>query len=456
MPAKSLDQVVAYLKQRGFIFQSSEIYGGAAASYDYGPLGVELKNAIKRSWWRAMTMESDAVVGLDAAIFMHPRVWEASGHVSSFSDPLVECLSCHKRFRADHLLSEERFAEAKGDEGKMAKALGAKACPHCGKKGQFSQPRNFNLMFSTMLGTVEGEGTRIYLRPETCQGIYADAQLVAKSMRLKVPFGIAQIGKAFRNEITPGNFTFRTVEFEQMEMQFFVKQADAAAWFETWKKKRMEWYAGLGFGKDSLRFREHRADELAHYAKAATDVEYKMPMGWKEIEGIHNRGDWDLSRHAEYSGKDLSFFDEETKEKFIPWIIETSVGADRLALAVIMNALTEENDGKETRRILRLPFALSPVEAAVFPLLTNDEGLQKKAGELFASLRGKFRVQFDDGGSIGRRYRRQDEIGTPFCFTVDHQTLADGTITVRSRDTMEQERISAADAEAFLKEKLAQ
>jgi glycyl-tRNA synthetase len=449
MSAKSLEQVISLAKRRGFIFQSSDIYGGAAASYDYGPLGVELKNNIKKYWWKTMTRDFDNIVGIDAAIMMHPKVWEASGHVSNFTDPLVECGKCHKRFRVDHLLGDEEYMEKKENSESIKNALVQKGCPGCGSKDGFSEPRQFNLMFTTHLGAVENEGSLVYLRPETAQGIYVNAQLVSNAMRLKVPFGIAQIGKAFRNEVTPGNFTFRTVEFEQMEMQYFVKPDQASDVFEEWKKRRFAWYRDLGFNENAIRFHEHEKGELAHYAKAAFDIEYKMPFGWKEIEGIHNRGDWDLRRHSEFSGKDLSFFDEKTKEKFVPWIIETSVGADRLTLAVLANALEEENVDGEQRMILHLPKLITPVQAAIFPLLSNNENLVSKAKEIAADLRKKYRVQYDENSSIGRRYRRQDEIGTPFCVTIDHETLEDSAVTIRERDTMKQQRIKITDLNSY-------
>lgn len=442
MPATSLDQVVNLAKRRGFIVQSSELYGGAAAAYDYGPLGVELKNALKRLWWREMTRRDERIVGLDAAIFMHPKVWEASGHIEAFSDPLVECKKCHKRFRADTIESA--------------------TCPHCGTKGSLTEPRQFNLMFRTHLGPTEDAGSTVYLRPETAQGIYVNAPYIQQAMRLKLPFGIAQIGKAFRNEITPGHFTFRTVEFEQAEMQFFVQSKEATRWFDFWREERLRWYTKvLEFPPSTLRAHPHGLGELAHYAKAAADVQYRFPMGWQEIEGIHNRGDWDMRRHQEYSGKDLSIFEEETKEKVLPWIIETSQGVDRVLLALLAQAHTEETvaesgaagRGKgEPRLVLKLPKALAPVQVSVFPLLPNNEKLVAKATDLAKHLRADFRVQYDDAGAIGRRYRRQDEIGTPFCVTVDHQTLADDTVTVRERDAMTQERMAEAGLAAWLHE----
>lgn len=439
MAASSLDQVANLAKRRGFIVQSSELYGGAAAAYDYGPLGVELKNNLKRLWWEEMTRRHEHIVGLDAAIFMHPKVWEASGHVEAFSDPLVECKKCHKRFRAD---------EVSG------------ACSSCGAKGSFTEPRQFNLMFKTHLGSTEDQGSTVYLRPETAQGIYVDAPYIQEVMRLKLPFGIAQIGKAFRNEVTPGNFTFRTVEFEQAEMQFFVRPEEAERWFDAWREERMRWYREvLGFPENVLRFHPHEKKELAHYAKAAVDIQYEFPIGWQEIEGVHNRGDWDLGRHQQHSGKDLTVFDEGKKEKVLPWIIETSAGVDRIVLAVLAHAYEEETvteggtagrGAGERRTVLRLPKALAPVQVAVFPLLANHEGLVAKAKEIAAQLRAAFVVQYDESGAVGRRYRRQDEIGTPFCVTVDHQTLADDTVTIRERDTMKQERAVITDLSATL------
>lgn len=432
-----MEKLVSLAKRRGIIFQSSEIYGGAAASYDYGPLGVELKQNIKREWWKEMTRRQDNIVGLDSAILAHPRVWEASGHIENFSDPLAECASCRRRFRADHI---------EGDASK---------CPECG--GKLGQARKFNLMFKTFLGPVEDEASTIYLRPETAQGIYVDARTVSETMRLKIPFGIAQIGKAFRNEITPGNFTFRTVEFEQMEMQFFVKPEEAPEYFKKWREQRLNWYRKLGVKEKNLRLRPHAHDELSHYAKAAQDIEYNYPFGWKELEGIHNRGDWDLSRHSKYSGKDLSFFDNETKDKFIPYIVETSAGADRAALMFLLDAFCESDgaDGCEKGEIvLRLHQKLAPVKVAVLPLVKNKEPLVKKADEIYRVIKEKFPAQYDETGSIGRRYRRQDEIGTPWCVTIDFQTLEDNTITLRERDTMKQERMSLENLIRYCSDRL--
>lgn len=463
MPATALEQVVNLCKRRGFIVQSSELYGGAAATYDYAPLGVELKNALKRLWWDEMTQRHQNIVGLDAAIFMHPRVWEASGHVEAFSDPLVECKMCHKRFRADELV-------APGEEPEHGTTVAAPAlkkvpCPSCGTKGQFTEPRQFNLMFRTHLGPTEEAGSTVYLRPETAQGIYLDAPYIQQVMRLKLPFGIAQMGKAFRNEITPGNFTFRTVEFEQAEMQFFVRPQEAERWFTFWRAERMRWYHDvLGLPKRALRFHPHARGELAHYAKQAEDIQCQFPtLGWQEVEGIHNRGDWDMARHQQYSGKDLTIFDEDTKEKVLPWIVETSAGVDRIVLALLVQAYTEETvaepgaagRGKGERRlVLKLPVALAPVQVAVFPLLSNHAGLVERAQGLARDLRADVRVQYDDAGAIGRRYRRQDEVGTPCCVTVDHQTLEDDTVTVRERDTMRQERVPVRELPARLRSAL--
>lgn len=423
---------MAFAKRRGFIFPSSEIYGGFASSYDYGPLGVELKNNIKRLWWRDMVRKHENVAGLDAAILMSPKIWQASGHLGAgFADLLVECKSCHQRFREDHLAE--------------------KKCPNCG--GQTTEAKKFNLLMKTFVGPVEDEASLAYLRGETCQGIYVNFKNVWQAMRLKIPFGIAQIGKAFRNEITPGNFIFRMREFEQMEMQFFIRPEESAKWFDYWKEERMRWYLDLGIKKENLRFREQRPEELAHYAQAAVDIEYQTPFGWKELEGIHNRGDWDLKNHSQASGDDLSYLDEESGERFLPHVIETSAGADRSALVFLLNAYEEIGGGrttttksaKEMEVILRLHPSLAPVRAAILPLLHNKGELVKKAKEIFHSLQSQLALQYDEGGSIGRRYRRQDEIGTPFCVTVDFQTLEDETVTVRERDSMNQERFKIAD-----------
>jgi len=445
-------KIVALCKQRGFIFQSSEIYGGLNSFYDYGPLGAELKNSVKRQWWQAMVYSRPDVVGLDSAILMHPKIWEASGHVQNFTDPLVDCKKCKKRFRADHILEINGIKPDLGTMKTPPKEL--KVCPECG--GELTEVRLFNLMFKTFMGPVEDAANIVYLRPETAQGIYVNFLNVKDSLRLKLPFGIAQVGKAFRNEITPGNFTFRTREFEQMEMQYFVNPKDADNFFNQWKESRMKWYLDLGMKKENLRFREHDKNELAHYAKKAVDIQYLTPFGWQEMEGIHHRGDWDLSRHMEYSGQDLRYSDPETNEKFTPFVIETSAGADRAALMFLINAYTEIEGGrstttesiKEVERVLNFDKRLAPVKIAVLPLSKKTE-LQPPCREVLDLLRGQQLVQYDETGSIGKRYRRQDEIGTPYCVTVDFETLADQAVTVRDRDTMKQERIKISDLKQY-------
>ena len=424
---ENLDKIVSLCKRRGFIFPSSDIYGGINACYDYGPLGVELKNNIKSLWWRSMVHEREDIVGLDAAILMHPRIWEASGHVSSFSDPLVDCRNCKQRFREDDI-----------DPEKLEKGQ----CPRCGSKEALTEARQFNLMFKTHMGAIEEEASVIYLRPETAQGIYVNYKNVLDSSRQKIPFGIAQIGKAFRNEITPGNFIFRTREFEQMEMQYFVKPGDDEAVFTTWKEARMEWYLKLGVRKEKLRFEEHGPDALAHYAKAAFDIEYEFPIGWKELEGIQNRTDFDLSRHQEWSGKDLTYFDDASRERFLPYIIETSAGVDRTLLVCLVDAYEEEELEKEKRTVLHLDPKIAPVKAAVFPLVNRDN-MPEFARKVYLELKRSYHVFYDASGAVGRRYRRQDEAGTPFCITIDSQTLEDETVTIRDRDSMEQDRVKA-------------
>jgi glycyl-tRNA synthetase len=425
----TMDKLVSLSKRRGFVFPSSEIYGGINACWDYGPLGVKLKNKIKRFWWHAMTQLRDDVEGLDAAILMHPRVWEASGHVAAFSDPLVDCKKCKQRHRADEI------------EGPR--------CPNCG--GELTDPRQFNLMFKTFMGPVEDEASVIYLRPETAQGIYVNFDNVRQSSRQKVPFGIAQIGKAFRNEITPGNFIFRTLEFEQMEMQFFVRPGTDETWFEYWREQRMQWYGQLGLKPERLRFHPHGQDELAHYAKAAFDIQYEFPFGWKELEGIHNRTNFDLTRHQEFSAKKLEYFDEETKERYLPYIIETSAGCDRTLLTCLVDGYDEETIEGETRFVMRLSPKIAPVTAGIFPLVKRD-GMPETAHGIVDMLRKRFDVFYDESGAIGRRYRRQDEAGTPFCLTVDSQTREDETVTVRERDPMTQTRVKIADLTRLLEE----
>jgi glycyl-tRNA synthetase len=434
--ADLMDKLVSLTKRRGYIFQSSEIYGGTGSVWDYGPLGVELKRNVKDLWWSAMVHQRDDIEGLDAAILMHPRVWEASGHVEGFTDPLVECSNCHRRFRADLPEIEER------------------QCPVCGTREAFGEPRSFNLMFKTFMGPVEDVASTIYLRPETAQGIYVNFLNVQGTARQKVPFGIAQIGKAFRNEITPGNFIFRTREFEQAEMQFFVKPGEDEAWFERWKADRMAWHVGLGIREENLRFHEHTADELAHYAKKAYDIEYQFPFGWKEFEGIHNRTDFDLARHQEYSGKRLEYIDASTNERYIPFVIETSMGVDRTMLVVLADAYREEEVEGEERVVLGLHPRLAPLKVAVFPLVKKD-GLPEIAARLHEELRrGAIPSFYDEAGSIGRRYRRQDEAGTPWCVTVDGQTNEDGTVTIRDRDTLEQVRVATDRVAPWVRERL--
>jgi glycyl-tRNA synthetase len=436
-----MDKLVSLAKRRGFVFQSSEIYGGLGSVWDYGPLGVELKRNVKDRWWRAMVQAREDIEGVDAGILMHPRVWEASGHVAGFTDPLVDCKQCKNRFRAD----DERI---KGTPGEPTAQ-----CPVCGSKGTLTAPRLFNLMFKTFMGPVEEDAAVVFLRPETAQGIYVNYVNVLQSSRQKIPFGIAQIGKAFRNEITPGNFIFRTREFEQMEMQFFVKPGTDEQWFEYWRQERMRWLLALGLKAEKLRFHRHTAEELAHYAKDAYDIEYEFPFGWKEFEGIHNRTDFDLKRHQEYSGKKLDYFDQAANERYVPYVVETSIGADRLALVALVDAYREEEVKGEARVVLGLHAALAPIKAGIFPLV-NKDGMPDVARRIYDDLRPRFAVFYDDGGAIGRRYRRQDEAGTPFGITVDGQTLEDQSVTVRDRDTLAQERVAADRLAAYLTERL--
>ncbi|TYK48135.1 glycine--tRNA ligase [Actinomadura decatromicini] len=448
-----LDTIVNLAKRRGLVYPSSEIYGGLRASWDYGPLGVELKNNVKRQWWKSMVQGRDDVVGLDSCVILAREVWEASGHVQAFVDPLTECQSCHKRFRADHL--EEAYEEKHGRP--PANGLADISCPNCGVKGSFTEPKMFNGLLKTYLGPVEDESGLAYLRPETAQGIFINYKNVEQSARRKVPFGIGQIGKSFRNEITPGNFIFRTREFEQMEMEFFVKPGTDEEWHQYWIDERMQWYVDLGIRKENLRLYEHPAEKLSHYSKRTVDVEYRFDFvggEWGELEGIANRTDYDLSTHSKASGADLSFFDQEAGERFVPYVIEPAAGVDRCTLTFMMDAYAEDEapnaKGKmEKRIVMRLDRRLAPVKVAVLPLSRNAD-LSPKARDLAAQLRKSWNVDFDDAGAIGRRYRRQDEIGTPFCVTVDFDTLEDDAVTVRERDSMTQERISIAQVEAFL------
>ncbi len=439
-----MDKLVSLCKRRGFIFQSSEIYGGTGSVWDYGPLGVELKKNLKDQWWKAMVRMRDDVEGLDAAILMHPRTWEASGHVAGFTDPLVDCKVCKGRFRADKL------EDARCPQKPSKRPGEAEQC-------QLTEPRMFNLMFTTFMGPVEESASTVYLRPETAQGIFVNFLNVQQSTRQKVPFGIAQIGKAFRNEITPGNFIFRTREFEQMEMQFFVEPGEDMKWFEYWKAERMAWHKSLGLAPERLNYHQHAGTELAHYARAAFDIEFDFggTLGFQEIEGIHNRGDFDLGRHQEYSGKKLEYFDQPNNKRYLPYVIETSVGADRTTLAALVNAYREETvEGEEEgRTVLGLHPSLAPIKAAVFAL-TKKEGMPDMAHRIANGLRQYFPVDYDETGSIGKRYRRQDEVGTPFCITVDTESVKDGTVTVRDRDTLKQDRISADAVREYLTERL--
>ena len=460
-----MDKIVSLCKRRGFIFQSSEIYGGTGSCWDYGPLGVELKNNVKRAWWRDSVQLRPDMVGLDSSILMHPRVWKASGHLDHFTDPMVDCRACKRRFRADKLDDDEwvHYCEAtKGNKfvipgGEPCRHCGAKRtlCPACGK-GELTEPRQFNLMFKTFMGPVEDDAAVTYLRPETAQGIFVNFDNILQSMRLKLPFGIAQIGKAFRNEITPGNFTFRSREFEQMEIEFFVMPGTDEEWHQRWIKERFAWYPKYGVRAENLRLREHEKDELAHYAKRTADIEYLFPMGWSELEGIANRTDFDLKQHSEFSGKALEYFDEESKQKIVPYVIEPSAGADRATLAFLVDAYNEEEVRGEKRVVLKFQHELAPIKIAVLPLLKKNDRIVETAKRLCADLRKRWYAVYDDTASIGRLYRRQDEVGTPFCVTVDVQTVgddksaADKQITVRDRDTMEQVRVSISSLEFIM------
>jgi glycyl-tRNA synthetase len=432
-----MEAVTSLAKRRGIAFQSSEIYGGLRSSWDYGPLGVELRRNVRGAWWRSMVQMRDDVVGLEAAVVMSPAVWKASGHLDTFHDPLVECLSCHQRFRQDHL------------EGGV--------CPNCGSK-EFTEPRQFNLMLKTFLGPVEDDEAVAYLRPETAQGMFVNFATVQTVSRRKLPFGIAQIGKSFRNEITPGNFIFRTREFEQMEMEYFVKPGSDEEWFSYWVEQRMQWYLDLGLSKEKLRLRAHEPGELAHYAKAATDIEYEFPFGWSELEGIANRTDFDLRAHQEASGQDMTYFDQEKEERYLPYVVEPAAGVDRALLAFLVDAYRVEEaptakGDTDKRTVLGLHRSLAPVKVAVLPLSRNDT-LVPEARRVFDLVKPEWMCQYDDAGAIGRRYRRQDEVGTPFCVTVDFDSLDDRQVTVRERDTMVQERIAIEELVGYLKGRL--
>ena len=448
-----LDNVIALAKRRGFVFQAGEIYGGSRSAWDYGPLGVELKENIKRQWWRAMVTRRADVVGLDSSVILPKRVWEASGHVDVFSDPLVECLSCHKRYRADHL--EEEFEEKKGRAPENG--LADIACANCGTRGQWTEPKEFSGLLKTFLGPVDDESGMHYLRPETAQGIFVNFANVLNAARMKPPFGIGQIGKSFRNEITPGNFIFRTREFEQMEMEFFVEPGTDEEWHQYWIDQRHQWYVDLGINPDNLRLYEHPAEKLSHYSKRTVDIEYRFGFSgseFGELEGIANRTDFDLSTHSKHSGVDLSYFDQSKEERWTPYVIEPAAGLTRSLMAFLVDAYSEDEapntkGGVDKRTVLRLDRRLAPVKAAVLPLSRNEQ-LSPVARELADRLRQHWNVDFDDAGAIGRRYRRQDEIGTPFCVTVDFDTLDDQAVTVRERDTMAQERIPLEKLEGYL------
>jgi len=452
-----IDTIVSLSKRRGFVYPSSEIYGGLRASWDYGPLGVEMKNNIKRQWWKAMVQGRDDVVGLDSSVILAREVWEASGHVTEFVDPLTECQSCHKRFRADHLI--ESYEEKHGHA--PAEGLALVACPNCGTRGAFTEPRMFNGLLRTYLGATEDESGLAYLRPETAQGIFINFRNVLQTSRKKIPFGIGQIGKSFRNEITPGNFIFRTREFEQMEMEFFVKPGTDEEWHDQWIATRHAWYTGLGVTEENLRLYEHPAEKRSHYSKRTVDIEYRYGFPgseWGELEGIANRTDFDLSTHGRASGQDMSYLDAESGERYIPYVIEPAAGVDRSMLVFLMDAYAEDEapdaSGKlEKRTVLRLDHRLAPVKAAVLPLSRNAD-LSPKARDVAAALRQRWNTDFDDAGAIGRRYRRQDEIGTPYCVTVDFDSLNDQAVTVRERDSMGQERVSIDALENYLAERL--
>jgi glycyl-tRNA synthetase len=434
-----MDRVVNLAKRRGLVFPSSEIYGGFRSTWDYGPLGVLLKRNVKDAWWRSMVQLRDDIVGLDASILMAPKVWEASGHVATFTDPLVDCRNCKERFRADQLPSSG-------------------ACPNCGAKDSFTEARNFNLMFKTYVGPVEDDASVAYLRPETAQGIFVNFQNVQTTTRKKPPFGIAQVGKSFRNEITPGNFVFRTREFEQMEMEYFVPPEESAKWYEYWCQERFRWYTDLGIPEDQLRLRPHATEELSHYSTGTSDVEFMYPWGWGELEGIANRGDYDLAQHSKFSGQDLSYFDQENDRRYLPHVIEPAAGADRATLAFLLAAYEEEDvdngkGGTEQRTVLRLHPSLAPIKVAVLPLSKNER-LVPVADEVASLLRRELMIDVDVAGSIGRRYRRQDEVGTPLCVTVDFDTLDDRAVTIRDRDTMSQERVPIEGLLGALRDRL--
>ncbi len=457
MPADRTETIVSLSKRRGFVYPSSEIYGGQRSAWDYGPLGVELKENVKRQWWRSMVTGRDDIVGLDSSVILAREVWVASGHINAFVDPLTECQSCHKRFRADHL--EEAYEERHGRP--PANGLADISCPHCGTRGAFTEPKMFNGLLSTHLGPVEDESGLAYLRPETAQGIFVNFLNVMQSARKRPPFGIGQMGKSFRNEITPGNFIFRTREFEQMEMEFFVEPGTDEEWHEYWLAERMRWYVDLGIDPENLRFFEHSKEKLSHYSKRTVDVEYRFRFAgseWGELEGIANRTDFDLTTHSTHSGADLSYFDQEKGARWVPYVIEPAAGVARSMMAFLVDGYTEDEapnakGGLEKRTVLRLDYRLAPFKAAVLPLSRNAD-LSPKSRDLAAQLRRLWNVDFDDAGAIGRRYRRQDEVGTPYCVTVDFDSLDDHAVTVRERDSMQQERVSMDKLEGYLATRL--
>jgi glycyl-tRNA synthetase len=452
-----IDTVVSLCKRRGFVFPSGEIYGGTRSAWDYGPLGVELKDNIKRQWWRSMVTGREDVVGLDSSVILPRQTWIASGHLEAFHDPLTECQSCHRRYRADQMVEEFEEKKGRAPEGGLAEI----ACPNCGTRGAWTEPREFNMMLKTFLGPVEDESGLHYLRPETAQGIFVNFQNVMTASRKKPPFGIGQIGKSFRNEITPGNFIFRTREFEQMEMEFFVEPGTDEEWHEYWINERMQWYVDLGLARENLREYEHPKEKLSHYAKRTVDIEYRFHFAgseWGELEGIANRTDFDLSTHTKHSGQDLSYFDQAKGERWVPYVIEPAAGVGRPMMAFLLEAYAEDEapnakGGVDKRVVLRLDHRLAPVKAAVLPLSRNED-LSPKARDLATQLRRSWNIEFDDAGAIGRRYRRQDEIGTPFCITVDFDTLDDHAVTVRERDSMHQERVALDKVESYLAARL--
>jgi glycyl-tRNA synthetase len=459
VPANTIETVVSLCKRRGFVFPSGEIYGGTRSAWDYGPLGAELKDNIKRQWWKTMVQGRDDVVGLDSSVILPRQVWVASGHVNAFNDPLVECTSCHRRFRSDQLAEE--YSERTGKET-SEDDLSDVPCPNCGTRGEYTAPREFNMMLKTHLGPVESEEGLAYLRPETAQGIFVNFLNVQTTSRKKPPFGIGQIGKSFRNEITPGNFIFRTREFEQMEMEFFVEPGEDEAWHQYWVDTRTDWYTGLGINRDNLRHFEHPKEKLSHYAKRTVDIEYRFGFSagqeWGELEGIANRTDFDLTTHSNHSGVDLSYFDQTSGQRYRPFVIEPAAGVGRPMMAFLLDAYTEDEvpnakGGVDKRVVLKLDYRLSPVKAAVLPLSRNAD-LTPKARDIAATLRQHWNIEFDDAGSIGKRYRRQEEIGTPFCVTVDFDSLDDHAVTVRERDTMSQERVAIDKLESYLAARL--